>query len=754
MMLKRRLPHPSSKSFMRTNGATWLTGLRVCLAVATLVLAARLVWSPITIQADFLSLLPASEALSPAGVRAYERQNQSIADRVVWVVSSPDKASALKSALAWAEVLGRHSSLMNMQQDYSTESINGLYEWLGGYQKQLLNAPAAAALKAAPDQFLNNKLAFLMSPTGSWAAMNVARDPLFLVGDYLQSNVMPDISVERGIPVLNHDGQWVAVVASSVKSGATTFGPEAPLLELRAKAKTFASEHGVNIAVSGVPLYAAYGMQSGYWEMTWIGAFSLLGIGLMIGCVFRSVWPLLYALTAIGAGAVWAMSVVNWVFGAVHVISLVFGAALIGISVDYAFHRLCEPESPRHVMKVTGVGMLTSALVFLGLTLVPVGLLNQVGVFAAVGLCVAWATAMLCVPKVTLAWRPQTQVPVLSKGEGLAKRVMASCGVVAICAVVVMNVPRADDIATFYAAPSDWIEDERMVQSVLNEWDRGFWVVTGSTVEEWRHREEQLLLSLADNTESVKALSDVVPSFALQRASWQAVKEALIETGSLRRWLVQLGVPDAVTNALESQPFEPLPLEPLVSKLDPTWQGLWLGCEPLCASIVRMKGGDVDSVTPPHGVMWVDVVPSVTALLGEVRESALAWLLFGLMVIGLVFMSRYGLLRGLTIVSTPVVGVMAALIALWWLGESITVFHACAFLLVVGIAVDYGLFMTLAKAPERSAMAVGLALVTSLLGFGLLALSETPVVQAFGQVVAPGLLASALWAMVWRPQNV
>lgn len=55
---------------------------------------------------------------------------------------------------------------------------------------------------------------------------------------------------------------------------------------------------------------------------------------------FARVAPLLLTLVVLAASLIFAASSVVVLFGEVHILTLVFGATLLGICVDYVFHML------------------------------------------------------------------------------------------------------------------------------------------------------------------------------------------------------------------------------------------------------------------------------------------------------------------------------------------------------------------------------------------------------------------------------
>ncbi|MEI8649745.1 hypothetical protein P4S73_20665 [Paraglaciecola sp. Hal342] len=73
------------------------------------------------------------------------------------------------------------------------------------------------------------------------------------------------------------------------------------------------------------------------------------------------------------------------------------------------------------------------------------------------------------------------------------------------------------------------------------------------------------------------------------------------------------------------------------------------------------------------------------------------------------------------------------------------IFHLLGLILVLGIGLDMGIFMTESTSNEQTWLAVSLSSLTSLLAFGLLAWSQTPVLHHFGLSVLIGL--SVVWLL-------
>jgi predicted exporter len=91
---------------------------------------------------------------------------------------------------------------------------------------------------------------------------------------------------------------------------------------------------------------------------------------------------------------------------------------------------------------------------------------------------------------------------------------------------------------------------------------------------------------------------------------------------------------------------------------------------------------------------------------------------------------------------------IATLAVLGLAGQPLQLFHVLALMLLLGVGVDYGIFMQ-EHARERDTapwLAVGLSAANTILAFGLLGLSRTPALQAFGLTMLIG--TTLAWLLV------
>jgi predicted exporter len=146
---------------------------------------------------------------------------------------------------------------------------------------------------------------------------------------------------------------------------------------------------------AGVVLHAASASAQAERELSIIGVGSLSGIVLLMGLVFRSIKSIALILLSIAVGCLGALSVCSLVFEKIHLITLVFGASLIGVAQDYGVYFLCQRFSAnsetdpwqllRRILPALILALVTTVIGYMGLALTPFPGLRQMAVFSITG---------------------------------------------------------------------------------------------------------------------------------------------------------------------------------------------------------------------------------------------------------------------------------------------------------------------------------------------------------------------------------
>ena len=230
-----------------------------------------------------------------------------------------------------------------------------------------------------------------------------------------------------------------------------------------------------------------------------------------------------------------------------------------------------------------------------------------------------------------------------------------------------------------------------------------------------------------------------------------------VKNGPLKTLASQLGEADSWVAATRERLLAPRPpLTPelfLQSPASEPWRHLWIGkIDNNYASVVAVR-----NVTPAklptlraaatglQGVEWVDKVGEISSLLADYRRYMSWVVLVSYLGVYLLLLPRY---RGRAWRAVAPVGLasVATLALFGAAGVSLQLFHVLALLLLLGIGVDYGIFFQehpLRRDPTAW-LATVLSALSTLLSFGLLGLSQTPALRAFGLTMLIGIATVAL----------
>jgi predicted exporter len=123
----------------------------------------------------------------------------------------------------------------------------------------------------------------------------------------------------------------------------------------------------------------------------------------------------------------------------------------------------------------------------------------------------------------------------------------------------------------------------------------------------------------------------------------------------------------------------------------------------------------------------------------------MAWLLLaGFLAVGVALAVRYRAQAWRALVPT-ILATALTLAALALLGEPLQLFTVLALLILLGMGIDYGIFLLEHPDDGASWLAVCLGAASTLLAFGLLALSATPALHVFGLTLLLGI--GSVWAL-------
>ncbi|SHG68407.1 MMPL family transporter [Massilia sp. CF038] len=735
---------------------------------------------------DILALLPVQEQ-DPILQRSFTQMVDAAQQRVIVLAGAPEWEDAKKAASAYSAVLAKHPDLF----EAVSVTDQAQADWLAPFQAHrmaLLTAKQEVQLQMEPPQFwTDTALAGLYSAFSGPKLGSFRDDPFGLFAGWVQERAQETpVRPRDGLLFVGDAKAQYVLMPMTIKPSAFSLSAQARIIPLLAQAAAAAKAAApqVDVIQAGVILHAAAAGKQASTEVHTIGVGSLIGIIMLTWFSFRSLRPIFLILLSIGTGFLGALSLCWLMFGQIHLLTLVFGASLIGVAQDYGLYFLCNrlaadpslssAQLMRRLLPGLGLTLLAAVIGYMGLALTPFPGLRHMAAFSALGLVFAWLTVV--------CWFPSLIGPGTLKNGALARHYsatlagwprlrmnrtsMAALAVFAVFAALGWSrLGVNDDIRSLQTPPKQLVADQIKLGKLLDApTPVQYYLVRGSSPEMVLQREEALKQHLdplikEGRISGYQAMSNWVPSMQVQASRRALVQDTLLRDGGPLSALAREIGEDAewvtaTRKHLESN-SEALTVDQfLTTPPSEPWRHLWLGQQGgVHASIVAVRGLSLASLPQlkqaavgMQGVQWVDKVAEISSVLGRYRQY-MGWVVLGAyLLVFVVLLPRY---RGNAwrVVAPTAVASIATLAILGFAGQQLQMFHILALMLLLGVGIDYGIFMQEDAANRETPwLAVGLSAVSTVLSFGLLGLSQTPALRAFGLTMLVGALLA--WLVV------
>jgi predicted exporter len=292
----------------------------------------------------------------------------------------------------------------------------------------------------------------------------------------------------------------------------------------------------------------------------------------------------------------------------------------------------------------------------------------------------------------------------------------------------------ADDLQALLARQSDLLP-------VLDE----------ATREGWIDRAEMLLTHLPSRPEQPAAFP-AVEAFA------ETLQGRLAEAGLSETFRERMV--DAYREAREAPPAGPADLRPLLETLPVA--GLISPTETGLSASVRLWGVEdpgrlaaaVDRLDA-EGVSWTDEEARISAMLDTVSARLLRWFLAGAAVATVVLLAAFRSVSAVArIAGACLAGALATALAVTLVAGGLGLFQLVALALVVGLGIDYAIFVVRSEDDRQwfdAFRSILLCAATTLIAFIVMAFSGVAVLEDIGTTVVIGVSAMVVSALLLRP---
>jgi predicted exporter len=676
-------------------------------------------------------------------------------------------ASALRTGDLFEQVL-------NGQQQVSAEERDLLFAY-----RYLLSRPgdySVAGLQAA----LSARLAELASPLSLIDKSALPADPTSVVRSLLQ-RWQPVSAPSRSAGVWVN--QEITLALLLLQTRAQAFELDRQQQTIEAIQQTFSrlpEAAKLTLLLSGGPLFGVESRRTISGETRNLTLLASLGVVLLLWWRFRSLPVLLVAVLPLASGVVIGTAAVMWLFGGMHGITLAFGITLIGIAVDYPIHFFSHLQqtvhrsaSLRHLWSTLLLGVLTTMLGFSSLIFSGFTGLSQLGLFSVAGLAASALVTRFLLPllvvEIGAPLRPVLTMPLfLSRLRLLPLLTLLLSGGYLL---VVQGQIWETELSKLSPVAESAKRQYETLRSQLGVEDFGrMLLIRGDSEQQVLQRSEQLerLLhpAVVDGLlHHVELPTHYLPSEHEQRYRQSLLPDSETLRANLQQALTTLPFKPGLFAPFLAQVEESRQLPPLNrARLADTAMGARLGSllmqrEEGWFGIARLTGVmDEDALrglaaSNAQWLSYLNVHQESSQLVVDYLHEALYYFAIAVVVIVLLLLAVMRSLLLVWRVFMPVAAAVALAAALQvLLGEHLSLFHVAALLLVLGIGLDYALFVV--RTPRRSAdftttmHSLLICNGSTLLVFGLLAQSEVPVLHAIGLTVTLGAFAVLLFSFM------
>lgn len=649
--------------------------------------------------------------------------------------------------------------------------------------EEILNTFDAAAVR----QRLESGYARLLTPEGLAYKGLLRSDPLDLrqlgLEKLRQVSLVPNARLRDG-HFASADGSSVLLVAETSVPLTDSRGGAELLQHFEAAAAALPA--GVTATLVSGHRYTLANADAIKRDLAVVLSLSFLAV-LAIYLFFLRSWQGLFVFLVPAAILLFASGAVALLYDEVFAVTLGFGGVLLGIADEYAMHVYfaCR-QSPRDRGEILGdvagpviFGACATLASFAVMLISVLPGQRQLAIYAMIGISAALLLSLVVLPHlVKPAPLPTGAAPAPApRGYGLRwpRRWVIGVwlAVLAVSALFASDLCFNGELRAMSLVPEQLRRDEvRLAQVWGDIRGKAMIVCEGTDLDSALAANERLYQTLVARLPAtdVVSLAPLLPAAATQVANRQRWTEFWQgETG--RNTLAQLTVEGSRLG------FSPVAFAPFHTRLT-------AAAAPVTPETLRAGGLgavlDALLVPTPAGIRLLTLVPDTAevrglfsganaptdghlvsqARFGEIVSAAIKkdfsrYLILTLVVVLILVVAVFREIKKILLTLVPVVtGLLVMFGVMGLFGIPFNLFNIVATVLIIGLCVDYGIFMVCKVSGEsdgtadRSVLVSGL---TTLAGFGVLILAKHPAMHSIGVTVMLGIGAAIPAALLVIP---
>lgn len=591
-----------------------------------------------------------------------------------------------------------------------------------------------------------------------------------------------------------HNGVWYSETSQRAllmaETRAAGFDLDAQQAALRALRHTFdqlmqdKQDNRARLLVTGPGAFGVEIRETTRAEAQFFSILASVAVALLLLLAYRSPSLILLCGLPLVSGLLVGLLAVQLIWSGIHGITLAFGVTLLGVAVDYPIHLVSHvsaghapAQAARSIWPTLRLGLLSTVIAYATLVFTGFEGLAQLGVLTCAGLITAALATRYLLPTMLpdgLA-DPAAAVWVKSLNNYLHQGHPWIAAVVLIAALAWLLLAPGplwnNDLSALSPVARDSITLDQHLRNEMGAPEvRYVLAVRGGDAdtalqkaEALRPALDQLVKDALINDYDMAAI--YLPSQHSQRQRQaqlpdrQTLQTALDEARQGLPFRADLfaAFVDDVQNSrqlplLTRTSISDTPLALRVNALlRPASQG-WVAWVPLSGLQEPVDMQQWTEQQRDDDLLFMDLKRDAEQLVAGFRSTLLSVLALAMILITVLMLAGLRSLRRILAVLLPLLATLLLLPALFNLLDiRLGLFHLVAIMLVGGLVLDYALFLNREEdstQARRSLHAVCICGLSTLSVFGILSLSDIPVLRALGSAVALGIVSGFVLAAI------
>lgn len=730
------------------------------------VIVIRLGWlaytDQLTFETDLVALLPLSRE-SGLTTEIAKRVTAETKNRIVIVIQGHDHQETIRATDAMADLL---EEAMNkgviagrLVDEFDLDALSERITAMIDFKARLVPDRSRHRI----EKIATSQLNWRMSQTSRFPPANLTDpilDPLGTVEEFLIER-MPRLS---GV---TYDGVYLQLEGEAPGTVLIVTLFDGELGDYQSSTSTrqvldardiALSQYAVDILVSGFPVHASAIRTATVSEVQWMSLLAMFFILTYFCYVTRLIRAFVASLVMILVAAAGGLVISHGTVGLPHLVGLTMATTAIGICIDFSFHfwvhvrsGLSGREAIASIRSGLNMGFITTAVGLIAISFVSIPVLARSAVFILGALLVSWLYVLFIVPGLApnrisnriSANRPGAHKSVLPTRN--AAYIVVTIAFLSVGSLV-WNYNTDDSPQRLGQKIADLVEDDKKVRDLLRFSDKSRIYLIQADSADSLLLSESLLLEDADNDDlvDIRAISRLVPSEKQQNDNQRLFNRARMELSQplLREYLTTLQVETLEWGPEESQPYT------LQWVLGQDWatveRSYVLSCEPpVCASMIQAQGDTVDRLDAAcksvPGCSRISLLAGQADAFRTLRSNLTQALVLAIGTMFIVLYLRYRY-QALVMLAVPVLASISGVATVAVMGMPITAFTLAALFPLLGLSIDYVVFMKESARHARLTLrAIFASALTTTVSFAILSFSGTPAVQFFALPVAVGI---------------